>query len=87
VSKPRRGKTGTEKTVSYGWVGRWRDGTLGWFMPQFACACGTDAPSREKLQKYAEPDTRFTLCKITVEQVRDKNGKPINRRQQTLVNK
>ena len=27
-------KLGKKQSVSFGWVGRWNDGTLGWFLPR-----------------------------------------------------
>ena len=51
--KKREAFRGDNKTVSYGFVGRWINGTLGWCMP--TCLSGTtdwpDKPKQEPLKQ------------------------------------
>ena len=80
------------KTVGEGWVGKWDDETLGWGLPHFLSSNRKD---RNRLPDdidhswfYSAPDSskisskisRSYLCRITVEQIFDKNGKPIVRK-------
>lgn len=74
-------KTGETKTISYGYVGRWNDGTLGWFLPDHASGNVrfVNQPSERGLRNSSKDD-RFVLCRITIEQVFAKSGRPITRR-------
>ena len=77
-----------KKSVGYGYVGTWNDGTLGWNLPTFVC----NLPER-----YIEyPDLRgkhwigahdvFVKCKITIEPVISKKTKKlITRKAHRLV--
>jgi len=61
-------KVNKNKLVAYGYVGRWSDGTLGWFLPRHLSQYDT-------LSKPSSPDKTFDsmvgelaeLCKITIE--------------------
>lgn len=67
-------KSSKTKTVSLGWCGRWSDGTIGWFMPVH-CSGYSDSPNDH-------PSFKGEKCirvRITVEQVFDKRGRPIER--------
>lgn len=65
------------KVIMHSWVGKWKDGTLGWGLSPFLDS------------KYVTPGRApFPLAKgekcykvkVTVEIVKDKNGRPIVRR-------
>jgi len=77
MSKSRPVVRSEEKTVGYGYVGRWRapDQTLGWSMP--SCVGGyagqNERPSKTDWNK-GEP---HFLCKITIEEVLDSRGRRI----------
>ena len=62
----KRSKT---KTVGYGWVGKWRDGTLGWIMPRHVNGLSLRVPEYPADINFVSDEDQFTLCKITVEEV------------------
>jgi hypothetical protein len=70
----KRSKT---KTIGQGWVGRWRDGTLGWFLPNHCSGYknGADRWNDDPIIK----DEKVYLCSITIKQKFKKNGSPITR--------
>jgi hypothetical protein len=74
------------KTVGYGYVGRWggEEHALGWFLPKHLCGSRLMAESpndrAELFVRKGEEGEQFVLCRITVEQVFDCNGRPITRR-------
>lgn len=82
----RRGKLGKDKSVGYMWVQRWHeprkrkcDYAIGWNL-DFALleeACGI---TREQLERAGsiKPQS-FDLCRVTIEVIRDKRGRPIRR--------
>lgn len=55
-------------TVGYGYVGRWHDGTLGWFLPTHLLGYNIRLPEPPDSQGFAKGEL-FELCKITVEKV------------------
>ncbi len=58
-----------EKLISYGYVGRWLDGTLGWFAPKHLSKYNSlKRPSPPVYNEFTEGE-KFELCKITVEPV------------------
>lgn len=71
------------KTVGYGFVGLWRDNKKpGWWMPNHIHDFdrrGNSAGIRREFLIYGQDTDRAVLCKITVEQVFDKRGRPITR--------
>lgn len=71
----RRSKCGKTKTISYGYVGRWDDETLGWSCPEFAVRYGSEYPTARNWNR-GQP---HYLCRITIEQVFDSLGRPIVR--------
>lgn len=76
-----RKKKSRTRTVGYGYVGRWMDGTLGWAMPEHLDSYGrrhTNKPDR-KVKRYMRDEPVY-LCKITVQVVKDKRGREIIRR-------
>lgn len=75
-------KQNTTKTVGYVYVGRWSDETLGWIIPKHVYGWGKNLPSIPKLSEMGEwaRDAELVKCKITLEVVKGKNGKPIKRR-------
>jgi hypothetical protein len=79
-------KINKNKTVSYGYVGRWHDGSLGWVMPKFLSDnYGPKHPAVPRLQDNPfvsafEDVPLFEKCKITIEVVKNKKGKAIRRR-------
>lgn len=73
------------KTVGYGYVGVWRDGDLGWVLPW--CVTGkSDArnPTYPSENHFVSDEDVFYKCRITVELVKGKNGKPIRRKWKAL---
>jgi len=79
--KAKDAETGERRTVTYGYVGRWNDGTLGWFLPSHATGVNgdNDAPSEYALE-MSTPGDRFVLCRIQIDQVFDARGREITRR-------
>ena len=81
----KRRKT-TLPTTTRGYVGLWRDGSVGWFMCEFVSA-NARMPSG-RLRYPAEPPRRdpnasgetAVLCEITVRPVRRKDGRLVTRR-------
>lgn len=58
------------KNVSYGYVGHWRDGQLGWSLPTHASGSkDRTEPPDHMMAEYAMDDDFFTLCRITIEVV------------------
>ncbi len=72
-----------DKAVGFGWVGRWSDGTIGWILPDHLLCYpkGTEAPDH---RPYVDPDKRLVRCRITVEVLKDRCGRPITRRACTV---
>jgi hypothetical protein len=71
----KRSKT---KTVGFGYVNRWRDGSLGWYLPQHLCGLSRRFAERPNPNERVKHEPAF-LCKITVIQVFNKRGRPIIR--------
>ncbi len=73
--KPRRtypdAKSGRTKTIGYGYVGTWLDGTLGWFLPEFLGGYRgqTEPPPRAVRKLASAKGDAFVLCRITIEAV------------------
>ena len=72
----RRGKITKTKSTGYGYVGKWRDGTLGWFMPKHLDGYGNMKPNPED---WNIGETGY-LCKITIKLMKDKLGRNITRK-------
>jgi hypothetical protein len=75
VDRMARNRRGTSKTVGYGYVGEWADGTLGWCLPNhvggkqhYPCA------PHPTWSNIGEPSY---LCKITIERVPNKRMRRI----------
>lgn len=66
------------KTVAYGYVGEWNDGTLGWFLPKHL-------DSGHTLKNPRRPTATFPhcigekgiLCKITIEEVPNRRRRKV----------
>jgi hypothetical protein len=66
------------KSVAYGWTGRWSDGQIGWCVPQFVY---------NNIREVAYPcphmpdlkGVKLVKCRITVEVVKDKRGRETRR--------
>ena len=72
-------------TTGKGYVGVFRNGPVGWFLPEHLCGHRTAEPPNPKISQYysraEEPDGHRTyLCRITIEPLTDKLGRPITRR-------
>jgi hypothetical protein len=65
-----------KKTVAYGFVGKWNDGSPGWCVPEFIHAGWSRAPEA----KYFNNGAPSYFCKITIEQVFRKDGRAIVRK-------
>ncbi len=75
----------SEKTIGHGYVGQWSDGSLGWFMPAHLSGNGRKYPDKPRMSEgpygiFPPEGGQGFLCRITVERVRDKRGRPIVRR-------
>lgn len=68
------------KTVGYGYVAKWNDGSLGRILPDYVHGCNGLA-DRVTLRgrTYICTGDRSYLCRITIEQVFDSRGRPIVR--------
>lgn len=56
------------KTVGYGYVGSWRDGSVGWFLPTHLGGTKNQSePPAHAAGEHSRDDDYFTLCRITVE--------------------
>lgn len=64
-----------DKVMILGWSGRWKDGSIGWFMPKHAS--GYDEPPITNINSQGKPCYRV---RVTVEVLRDKKGREIVRR-------
>ena len=70
-----------EKVVGYGYVGRWSDGTLGWFMPMHMSNNSEKYPHIPRGRGYLFCRGELAeKCKITIEPVKNSKGLPIRRR-------
>jgi hypothetical protein len=70
------------KTVGYGYVGMWIDGTPGWFLPTFLSGGDryTEPPNTEA-SKYVRPEgDYFVKCRITIQVIKGKRGIPVRKR-------
>lgn len=65
------------EVVGKGYVGRWKDGTLGWFMPK--CLTGFKRDREKPAAHDYNRGEKSYLCEISVKQVFDKRGRPIVR--------
>lgn len=71
------------KTIGYGFVCAWKDGTLGGYLPDHLEAAPKNGKGKTKgfIGRPKITDTNWCeksfLCKITVEEVLGKNGKRI----------
>lgn len=58
------------KNVSYGYVGFWRNGALGWLLPVHAAGGkGYTEPPNRFAAEYVRDEDLFALCRITIEVV------------------
>ena len=74
-----------KKVVGYGYTGLWQSGKPGWWMPDFINNSDTRRrPSRKFKERELDTsigvNNRLYLCKITVQIVKDKRGRPIIRK-------
>ena len=74
----RKGKLGKNKSVGYGWVGRWNGEELGWVLPTHLS--GEDVERPDKDYNWVRNKDQLTLCKITIEAVKNKRGKNITKK-------
>ena len=77
-------KKNLDCTTGKGWVGRWRDGSVGWVMPEHLKGYSYGSADAPHTRRYIEADDKFYLCKITVHVLKDKKGRPITRSARTL---
>lgn len=71
----KKGTIGKRKSSGYGYVGMWTHPEgLGWCLPPHLLKYGAEKPANDWHRN--EP---LYLCKITVQMVKDKNGRPIVR--------
>lgn len=68
-----------KKTVGYGYVAVWRNGKLGWGVPRYVTGNGPRYPNHLEVTKSQDGEWSYK-CKITIELVKGKNGKPIRRK-------
>lgn len=68
---------GGKETRGSGWVGRWQDGALGWFIPSHVFGYkNLHEPANDNENLKGE---RVYLCDIIIRQRFDKKGRPIVR--------
>ncbi len=67
----------TQKIIAYAYVGKWRDGTLGWVVPNYLHSQNTEKyPRKPDLRTHFVPDdNKFFLAKITIEPVKQSKRK------------
>jgi hypothetical protein len=65
------------KISGYSWTGKWGDGSLGWALRSFL-ANGETEPCIAPFP-IAKGEKAYRV-KVTIQLVKDKNGKPIKRR-------
>ena len=61
--------------MGYGYVGAWKDGDIGWGLPNAL----HDRRSGPREDFWGHKNVRTFLCKITIEPVTDVDGRPITR--------
>lgn len=66
------------KVVGYGYVGRWADGSIGWFLPTHIAGSQTPESPSHAAEEHASGEL-FELCKITVEVVHGKRRRRVKR--------
>ena len=76
-------KKASNKSVSYAYVGRWLDGSLGWNVPTHIHR--SETRKRPRSVKLSDTEGHgigewAELCKITIEPVKNEKGKPVRRR-------
>jgi hypothetical protein len=62
----------SDRIVTFGYVGRYADGALGWMVPTFLndyAGLPPAKPPAEVLKDYAVGDERLEVCRITIEVV------------------
>lgn len=72
-----------DRVTGYGYVGRWRDGIIGWSIPPCLAPINTRDRPREAsafFDRFSLTTDRAVLCKITIEVVHDKLGREIRRK-------
>jgi len=75
-----KGTFGKDKSIGYGLVARWSDGTLGWAVPAFVYGRALYLrPHQENLAANMGVPVRFEYCRITIEAVTDSLDRPIVR--------
>lgn len=70
----RQYKPGREKTVGYGWVGKWRNGDIGWRLPKHL----SYPPNMPDIDNVLRGKTLYH-CRITIEVLHARNGRPITK--------
>jgi hypothetical protein len=68
------------KMVAYGYVGEWKDGDLGWFLPRHLCDYDTiDHPSPTWPTFESAEGELGVLCKITLEEIPGKRRRRVKK--------
>jgi hypothetical protein len=63
-----------------GYVGTWRHGKIGWWMPEFVSGPPyIEKPNAEAVSKGFLKGERVFLCEIIVKPLKDKKGRPITK--------
>lgn len=71
IPKPNRG---------YGYVGIFRNNTLGWFMPEHLSEDKKYPGCNYRIKELGiDIDLRFFLCEIILKPIKDKLGRPITK--------
>ena len=69
----------SQKVTVYAYVGKWRDGTLGWVVPSLLHPCNTEKnPRKPDLRtnfQFVSDNDEFFLTKITLEPVKQSKRK------------
>ena len=66
----------------FGWVGQWSDGGIGWNCPKFVTYFSNSEPALGFVKHPYDKKghSRYFLCRIIIEPVVDKKGRPITRK-------
>lgn len=66
-------------TKGYGYIGTFRDNTLGWFMSEHLSRDKKYPGYNYRAEGFVKPNQRFFLCEIVLKPIKDKLGRPITK--------
>lgn len=65
-----------DREIGYGWVGRWKDGSLGWVLPDHM---DNQSNRPDTSRSYIPDDCKLEYCRIEIVAKRNILGRPIRR--------